>query len=174
MISFLGEIQRAARHIMSDAVMRAICLAIALIVFAMMFSIPVRAVPGNTVSAQAGLFMFYDYAVMAVFSVLTALMLTMQFFIIRSELQTKKVKGRSVLAGGVGLLGALISVLFASATCVFCLGAFVGLLGFSLITTLLMWRWYIVAVATLILLGSLYLSARRINRGCEVCMVPQK
>lgn len=159
---------------MRSAVMRAVFVAVVLIVFALMFTIPVRAVPGNTVSEQAELFMFYDYAVMTVFSVLTALMLTMQFFIIRSEFQTKRVKGRSIFAGGVGLLGALVSVLFASATCVFCLGAFVGLLGFSLITTLLMWRWYIVMVATLILLGTLYLSARRINRGCEVCIVPQK
>lgn len=169
----MREIIKAIRVVFVGRTMQAICAALLLVVFAIMFAIPLRAIPGNTLVAQAELFKIYDYAVMVLFSVLTALMLTFQFFIIQSELHTRRTKGRSVFAGSAGLISALVSVLFASATCVFCLGAFVGLLGFSLIATLLAWRWYIVAVATLVLVVSLYLSARRINRGCEVCIVSQ-
>lgn len=171
-MKFISEIIQAIRVVNATPRARFAYFLLAIGLFVAMFLLPVWSVPGNDVAFQAKLFTAYDYIVMVVFAVLSALLFLFHAHIIRAHLRARRRATNSIMEGLLGIFAGFVSALFASATCVFCLGAFVGLLGFSAITILLSWRWYVVVVAAIILVLSLYLAARRINRGCEVCVVP--
>lgn len=142
-------------------------LAVAL--FGIMFLIPVISIPGNTIFLHSTLLVPADYIMLAAFSILSSLLLIMQFKIFDKTRQ-HLLHGDMALSGA-GVLAGIVSSLFASASCAICIGALLSFLGFSTILFLAQHRWYIMLGALALLLISLYLSSRRFNKGCEVCVV---
>jgi hypothetical protein len=175
MTSFFREISRATKTALRGRYQ--ILFAVMLVMlFVGMASIPITVIPGNSVGLQTRIYGIKGVTVLAVLAILAALSLTLQVKVIaEKQKQRRNEKAHahpgSAALSGLGVLGGIVSSMFATATCGACLGAAFGFLGFSTIILLVTYRWYILAGAALLLLISIYLSSRRLNRGCEVCLV---
>mgnify|MGYP001564872568 FL=1 len=136
-----------------------------------MFATPIAATPGNGIAIQAHLFGPTNYMILAVLSGMTALALVMQIHILWDKIGREANSIRGAAFGGFGAAAGLFSSLFASATCGLCIGAIFSFLGFGTILFLLENSGYILAGAFLLLLASVYLSAKRIAAGCTACAI---
>lgn len=141
--------------------------------FVVMFSIPVLNVPGNSFFFQAELFHVDEYLILITLSFASSLSLFLQWIAFRTNSSVKNAAGGAML-GSTGILSGVISSLFASASCATCIGALFSFLGFNTILFLAIHRWYILTFAFALLLASIYLAARKIAKGCEVCLVDVK
>ncbi len=170
---FGQEIGTALKTTLSSSRYRFLLIAIFLLLAASMLFIPIQIIPGNNIAIQTHLYRGVGMGILTTLALLAAVSVTLQIKMFRSHNDVKRQAGAAAM-GGISIITGVLSSLFASATCVACLGAAVGFLGFGTIMFLATNRWYIVAGAVLLLLLSIYLSARRINRGCEVCLVPHR
>ena len=133
-------------------------------VFAYIF-IPVWLTPGNTLAFQMSLFKTKDYVLFFILSTVTALLLLMQVFLF----QSKKHRTKAVSQGGVGIFSALFGGLLATAACSSCIAAILGFLGAGSIFFVLENQPYIVLGAIVLVVASLYFSARRVLGYCSEC-----
>jgi hypothetical protein len=138
--------------------------------FIAMFSIPVMGIPGNDISFQSAIFGVNEYLILIALSGLSALSLLLQWVAWRISASVKPTTSGAIL-GSTGVATSVISSIFASASCATCIGALFGFLGFNTIIFLAEHRWYILAGAFILLALSIYFAARKIHRGCEVCLV---
>ena len=166
-INFLSEIFKAVKHILSNKKFFSSFVALALLLFVLMFLIPVYSIPGNNIKFQSVLYGPKDYLLLATLSIFSSLTLIVQ---IGSFLQDRKSGGAAVLSGA-GIFSGIFSSIFASATCGMCVGALFSFLGFGTVLFLIESRWYIMVGAFGLLTLSLYMSSRKYNRGCEVCII---
>jgi hypothetical protein len=167
---FLLEIPRAVRIAFQGSGYRWAFIILLVVFFAGMFMLPVGLIPGNSITFQAKIYSVASYASLLLLAASTALSLTLQVKAWRSRQRAGNIAG-SATASGFGVVTGIFSSMFASATCGACVGAVFGFLGFTTIIFLVTYRWYILIGAVLLLFLSIYLSARKINRGCEVCVV---
>lgn len=140
---------------------------LSLLLFTFMFLIPVYSIPGNTVKFQSVLYGFKDYLLLAVLAIFSSLVLVIQ---VGSFFQSKNNGGTTILSGA-GIFSGIFSSIFASATCGMCVGALFSFLGFGTVLFLIESRWYILLGAFGLLLISLYMSSRKYNKGCEICLI---
>lgn len=147
----------------------AILLFIAWVVlFGLMFYLPVRTVPGNTLAFQAVIFGFKDYLFLGIASFLSAFIITIQVKIFRQRKSAKAMAGNSAL-GSAGFLSGIVSSVFGTATCSLCVGALFGFLGANSVIFLVNNKTYVVA-GSLVLLGlSIFLSLKKLNNSCDIC-----
>ena len=137
-----------------------------LVMFALFTLIPVWTVAGNTLATQLKIFTTRDYGVLTLLSVLSALFITMQVYVMRLRKQVEGV-GRT-LSGGLGALFAGIAGTAFCASCLAPLFAVFGI-GFGGVVFVLNYRFYFVIAITLLMLTAIYLTARRINKVCVSC-----
>jgi len=136
------------------------------IFFALFVFIPVWTVSGNTLATQLDIFTARDYAVLVLLSSLSSLFITMQVYVMR---QKRKIGGVSTAtAGGLGALFAGIAGTAFCASCLAPLFAIFGI-GFGGVIFVLEYRFYFVAGITLLMLITIYLTARKINKVCISC-----
>lgn len=145
---------------------------LSMIFFAGMFALPVYNVPGNSFFFQATIYHWTEYLILILLSLLSALSLTLQWtaFHIQGTSNSKET-AKQTLLGGSGIITGVMSSLFASASCATCLGALFSFMSFNTLIFFAVHRWYILGGAFTLILISIYFSARKINRGCEVCIV---
>jgi len=168
------EIYSASRVTLGDMRMLGVFVFVWFALFAFMFSIPLKAIPGNSLRLQAELFKLQDYVILIGLSGLSALSLAIQVNVFRMKYASITRDAGSMAVGGMGIASGIVSSLFASATCASCMGALFGFLGFNTLLILIDNRWYILSGAFLLLGVSLYLASRRFNRGCELCIIKIK
>jgi len=123
-------------------------------------------VPGNTLATQLDIFTVRDYAVLVLLSSLSSLFITMQAYVMR---QKQKIGGAgTATAGG---LGALFAGIVGTAFCASCLAPLFAIfgIGFGGVIFVLEYRFYFVAGITLLMLITIYLTARKINKVCISC-----
>lgn len=137
-----------------------------LVMFTLLTFIPVWAVAGNTITTQLKIFAIRDYVILILLSGLSALFMTMQVYMMRLRKNVKSV-GRTV-GGGLGVLFAGIAGTAFCASCLAPLFAIFGI-GFGGVVFVLNYRFYFVAIVTLLMLIAIYLTARRISRVCTLC-----
>ncbi len=138
-------------------------IALIVIIIAVFISIPVFLIPANSFLFQITVFTIKDYVLLAVLSVLTSLLIVMQFF---SYKQAKLYSsGNTAVSGG----SAVIAALFGTASCSACLAAIFGFLGIGTVFFLVKYQWFIVGIAILIMLVSLYLTSLKIIGICDTC-----
>lgn len=166
--SMINDITTGIRAGLNSQKDRVYFILLWILFFVFMFLIPVWNTPGNSLRFQAELFRLNEYLVLIVLSCLSALSLYLQWVAFRTS---RNGVTQEALLGGGGLISGLLSSLFASASCVTCVGALFSFLGFNTVLFLAIHRWYILAFAFVLLLVSIYLAARKITRGCEVCLV---
>jgi hypothetical protein len=143
-------------------------IVLSILFFVAMFSIPVINIPGNSILFQAELYHLDEYLILIALSFMSGLSLWLQWVAFRTR---KKGAAQEAVLGGTGILSGVVSSLFASASCATCIGALFSFLGFNTILFLAVHRWYILAFAFTLLVISIYLAARKIAKGCEVCLV---
>lgn len=137
-----------------------------LVLFGLMFYLPVKTVPGNTIVLQAVIFGFKDYLFLAVASFLSALIITIQVKIFR---QRRSAIASNTALGSAGFLSGVVSSVFATATCSLCVGALFGFLGANSVIFLINNKTYVV-IGSLTLLGlSIFLSIKKQNERCQIC-----
>ncbi len=144
-------------------------IAVFLTMFVLFIFIPVWTVPGNTFATQLRIFTLRDYALFFILSFLYALFLSMQIFIMRQKKKKKKITSvGTVFSGG---LGSLFAGIVGTAFCASCLAPFLALfgIGFGGVVFVLNYRWYFVFVTIIFMFIAIYLTARKINKICNLC-----
>lgn len=140
------------------------------VLFGVVFYIPVKTVPGNNIALQAAIFGYKDYIFLGIISFLSSLTIAMQIKTFRQKVSSKIIVSDSAL-GGIGLFSGIISSIFGTATCSLCVGALFGFLGANSVILLVNNKGYVV-LGSLVLLGlSIYLSSKRLNNTCDACQI---
>jgi len=133
-------------------------------IFAYVF-IPVWLTPGNSLSFQLSIFKIKDYILFVLLSMVTALLLLMQIFLFK----VKKQYTQTVSQGGVGVFSALFAGLLATAACSSCIAAVLGFLGAGSVFFVLENQPYVVFIAIILVVISLYFSSKRVLGYCKDC-----
>lgn len=139
-----------------------------MVLFLAYLFLPVWLTPGNTLSFQLGLFRTQDYALFALLSLVTALLLLMQVYLFTHRKQRVGAVGEGV--GGV--FSALFAGVLATAACSSCIAAVIGFLGAGSVFFVIGHTAYFVWGGIALVLIGLYTSARRIEGYCKSCSVP--
>ena len=136
--------------------------------FFLFLFIPTRAIPGNSFWFQLSLLSFKEYILLGSLAFLSALSLTMQWY-----LWVRKRELRNAVSalgtGGAGGLSAVLASMFGTASCASCISAIFGFLGIGMVFTLIDYRNYIISASLLLILASIYFASRRINNICRSC-----
>ena len=126
--------------------------------------IPVFSVPGNSLATQLSIFTPRDYAVIAFLSLLYALFIAMQVFVIRQKKEMRSVG--TAVGGSAGALFAGIAGTAFCASCLIPLFALFGI-GFGGVLFVLQYRFYFVIGITALMPIAIYFTARRIRQVCN-------
>jgi len=145
-------------------------LILAPIIFLLLIYIPVRTIPGNDFAFQLSLLTVGDRILLVILSLLTALSIVMNIFVLRNKSNTQNslsMAGQS----GTGILSGVIGSVFGTATCASCATSLFGFLGVGGVFFLLEYRTWIVAASIILILVSLYFTSRKVIGVCESCRV---
>ncbi len=139
---------------------------VAFFMMALFTLIPVFTVVGDTVGIQLTIFTLLDWLIVIGLSFLYALFITMQVYVIRRR---KKVTGVGAVVGsGAGAVFAGVAGTAFCASCLVPLFALFGI-GFGAAIFVLEYRFYFVVVIIALMLAAIYLTARKIQSGCNNC-----
>jgi hypothetical protein len=140
------------------------------IIFWFLLYIPVRTIPGNDFAFQVSLLTVKDRILLGTLSLLTALSILMNIYVLRN-----KPGAQTGLAtagqGGTGLLSGVIGSVFGTATCASCVASIFGFLGVGGVFFLLQYRSWITTASIILILVSLYFTSRKVLGICESCKV---
>jgi len=134
--------------------------------FIFLIFIPIWSIPGNSIAIQLDMLTPQGYLVLLFLSGLYALFIAMQVYVMR---QRKNLRGITTAVGGG--VGALIAGIAGTAFCASCLAPLFALfgIGFGGLLFVLEYQLYFVIGIIALMLIAIYLSARRIQRGCGIC-----
>jgi Flp pilus assembly pilin Flp len=139
---------------------------ISVVMMSLFVLVPTWTVDGNTVSTQLTLFTPIDLFILALLTIISALYMTMQMFVMRTG---KKIQGVGATVGGA--FGALFAGITGTAFCASCLAPLFAIfgIGFGGLIFVLEYRLYFVIAVLTAMLIALYLTARKIKKVCVTC-----
>lgn len=146
-----------------------LCIAVALIFFALFVALPIFTTPGNSFGFQLSIFRTQDFVLMSLLALLVGLntaFVALDWQQKRDARQIQKV-AQGAATGTLGIFGAVVG----TAACASCLASLFGLIGLgtgSVFFVLKNQSYFLLGSLSLILV-SLYFSARKINRVCTLC-----
>lgn len=154
----------AVKKVMEEKNYFIIFLVTMLIFLILLISIPVFAIPGNSLKFQLEVFTPLNYLVMLMLSALVGLMISMRVY----DYKTKKSFGK--VGGGIsgGFFG-FIAGIFGTASCPLCVAALFGFLGTGTVLFLIDKQWYVTGISAIFLLLSIYFTSLSIEKKCEKC-----
>jgi len=138
-------------------------IALVFIIITIFISIPIFLIPANSLLFQLTVFTIKDYLLLTVLSILTSLIIVMQVFSYKNAKFCSPEK--TAVSGG----SAFVAALFGTASCSACLAAVFGFLGIGTVFFLVGYQWFIVGIAILIMLISLYFTSLKLKRVYESC-----
>jgi len=138
-------------------------IALVFIIITIFISIPIFLIPANSLLFQLTVFTIKDYLLLTVLSILTSLIIVMQVFSYKDAKFCSP--GKTAVSGG----SAVVAALFGTASCSACLAAVFGFLGIGTVFFLVEYQWFIVGIAILIMLISLYFTSLKLKGFCESC-----
>ena len=159
----INHIINASKQVLSRRNYLILFIALIFIILAVFISIPVFLIPANSLLFQLTVFTTKDYILLTILSVLTSLIIVMQIFSYKQA--TLYSSGRTAIGGG----SAIVAALFGTASCSACLAAVFGFLGIGTVFFLVEYQWFIVGIAILIMLVSLYFTSLKLNGVCNSC-----
>lgn len=159
----MRTIVRAIKRVIARPVYASAWWMLTLVFFGIFLMIPVWTVPGNDLAFQLEIYRARDFLLLSVLAILAALTIVMNVFVLR--LQRNAARG-AVGSSGLSGVGAMVAAVMAPASCVSCLSTIFGFLGFGTILTILSYRWIVVTISIALVLISLWLTARRMERAC--------
>lgn len=138
--------------------------------FWLLLYLPVWRIPGNDLRFQLSLLSPVDFGLLAGLSILTALSLVMNVYLLRIHFSPDT--GLSAVGqSGLGGIAGVIASVFGTASCATCVASLFGFLGFGSVLFLLQYRQWITTLAILLMIVSLYFTARKVLGICAVCRV---
>lgn len=138
--------------------------------YILLIAFPAKTIPGNNFSFQLSLMRMSDHLLLAFLSFLTGLNLTFHLYLFkRKKGNFSPVKTAS--DSFLGIFSGLIASVFGTATCGACVATIFGYFGFGVVLFLLTWRLYIVGLAILLSLISLYYLSLKITNECTTCKI---
>ncbi len=156
------------RIVLADRAFLALSVALWLVFLAAYLFVPVWLTPGNTLSFQLQLLRWQDYAFIGILAAAASLLTVMQLFLF---LRHRRWHMRTAAEGGLGVVSALLGGLLATAACSSCVLSLLGFLGAGSAFFLLQHQSFVVWVATLLVVGGLWGSARKVAGVCRDCLV---
>lgn len=139
-------------------------------IFWLLLYIPVRTIPGNDFAFQLSILIARDRVLLTTLSVLTALSIVMNIFILRNKPTTQN-SFSTAGQGGTGLLSGVIGSVFGTASCASCVASIFSFLGMGGVLFLLQYRTWITTTSIVLILISLYFTSRKVLGICESCRV---
>ena len=107
-----------------------------------------------------------EFFLLAVLSFLTGLSIVFHIYTLRQKASVKT--GVSMVGqGGAGFLSGAIAIIFGTAACTACVAALFGFLGVGSVLFLVQYRMFIVTIAIILMLISLYFTAQRLLHLCN-------
>lgn len=162
----MREIFQVSRTIFVDSKYVLFFLLVSIGMFWLFLAIPVKSVPGNNFTFQLSLLGVQGFVLLGLLSILTSLSVLFHVYALKHRRSFRT--GVSLVgSGGTGFLSGAIATIFGTATCAYCVSAFFGFLGIGGVLFLIQYRMYIVSVAIILMLFSLYLTARRVSHLCN-------
>ncbi len=156
-------ILNASKNVLGKRNYLILFIILSLFILSIFILIPTLLIPANSLSFQLSIFTIKDYTLLTILSVLTSLLIVMQIF---SYKQAKSYSsGRTAIGGG----SAITAALFGTASCSACLAAVFGFLGIGTILFLTKYQWYIVSIAVILILISIYLTSLKLDGVCDSC-----
>lgn len=130
--------------------------------------VPTFTIPENSIILQLTLLTSRDFLIQIVLSILITLMITIQVFAFRVT-QKKKHKLGLVGSGGISSYLAFFGVMLATPVCASCLLTVFGYLGAGTVLFGLQHSNGILAASIALIAVSIYITSRKIIKGCEAC-----
>lgn len=131
--------------------------------------IPVFVVPGNDLKFFLQITPWWGFLIFILLGISVGLLITMQIYIFKN---LRKISVRGTTGGIIAGFSSVISGVFSSATCASCVSTlFSFLLPTAFILKTLYYRWYISFGGFLLILVSLFLTSKRINKECKSCEI---
>lgn len=159
---------KAVREIFANKNYLWIFLLAATLSYLVFLYLPVITVPGNDLKFQLAQLKTKDWLLFLLLSLLVAVSFVLQIALWRKKRSLKRAAGGAGILGIGGFSGVTASV-FSAATCATCVTALFGFLGIGAVFTLIEYRLPISIGAIVILLLSIGLSFRQLNRICNSC-----
>jgi hypothetical protein len=158
----------ATKKVLREKLYLSLFILLSPIIFFIFLLFPVVTIPGNNFSFQISIFTPKDFAFLSVLALLVSLIITMQIFIFRKNKNIKE----NLRSAGVSVVGAysgIIATVFATASCSSCLAALFWFLGTGVVFFVIENRWFFVWLAIGLILVSIYFTAQKINKTCNLC-----
>lgn len=169
-MKFISQIILAIKQVFKTRKYLLIFLISAAVLFLSLVAIPLFTIPGNTLAFQLKIFTAKNYLLMAFLSVLAGLNLALSWY---GFTQQKEIgnASQSVAGGAVSAIAGIFGAVVGTASCLSCLVALLSLVGLGVGSALFILRnqSYFLLGAIVLMLISLYFSARKINRVCDSC-----
>lgn len=173
MKDFVSDHIAAFQIVLKDKIYLAGFIILSAILFWLFLYIPVRTIPGNDFAFQLSILRPIDIFLLILLSLLTALSLTLHFYLIRKKISNKGITltiGSSLVGGTAGIVGSL----FATASCAACVATILGFLGVGTVFFLLVHRQLIIAFSITLMIISLHFTTRKVLGICDICNVGYK
>lgn len=137
--------------------------------FAVLFIfIPILTTPGNDFGYWLSIMPWWGYLLLAVFSAVMGLLLTMQLYI-----HDNRLRQANAVPGALSLASTFAAGIYSTAACVGCLTTLFTFAGFGGVLFFAAYRMQLIAASVVVALASLYYTSRRLNRNCESCVAGQ-
>ena len=121
-----------------------------------------------TISSQIQYLKIKGLTVLFIFSLLSALSFTMFLF---SSFFMKSPAVKEAGGAGLGIISGFLSALLATASCSYCLIAFLGFLGSSGVFFVYENKDKIMTLSIILLIISIYFLSKKVVEGCKTCKV---
>lgn len=169
MINNFNHIIVASKTVLKNKRIFLIFLMLIPLIAFLLFLIPVKYIPGNSINFQAMFFKTNDYILIVILAILESLLLVMFFYLF--TLTRRKAHLTTVGQGGIGMFSVIPAFLFGTKVCPMCLAGIFGAFGIStgMVFPLLQYRQWVFAISIIILLISLYFVSKKVNGVCVKC-----
>jgi len=140
-----------------------VLLGLTLLIFAVLFFIPIFTIQGNSLAFQLSITRWTDAAILLLLSSLLSLVIVLQIELRRCG---KACHASTVSMAGTGLVGTAFAGLLATAACSSCIVGVLGFIGIgsAVAFVLLDYRWYIVWAVIVLSVLFIILTAKSIGR----------
>lgn len=148
-----------------------LALLIATLFFGIFIFIPLVTIPGNDLRFQLSIYTLENYILMSFLALLVGITFAMQIYTVKKQQVLRKssspVLQGVALSGASGIFGSIVG----TASCSLCLASLFGFIGLGTGGALFVLKNqnYFLWGSILIMLFSLYFTARRINKVCTSC-----
>lgn len=162
----MHALRTAVLQTLRDPRDRRVLFFVSIVLFVLLVSTPVFAIPGNTFSFQLHSFSAQDYLLMLALSLLAGLIFSLEWHAIREIKKSRVASAGGLLSSIVGIASAALSTVYCGCGVAF----FIGIAGLGTGGTLffIQHQTYFLIGGVVLMLVTLYFAARRVAGVCAI------